>query len=375
MHIVRISHAFSPSAIGDPFNSCALSLRQAKRGHTVSVFTWNKNKRPSFEVLADNLLLRRLPGLNFRLGNMIIKYPYLPTLPENIRKTNFDVLHAHSHLFLTTVQAVREAKKLEKPSIVTVHGVLAWRDPLITSAQYAYLYSAGSWIFKNATSIICLTRSDAHEVARFGCPQEKIRIIPNAVDTELFRPRPDQEEDGMILWAGRFVREKGLEYLIEAAKEITARHHEVKLILAGDGPQRPKIMSLAHEFGLNESIIFTGALPKEQIAELLGKASIFVLPSLKEGLPKALLEAMAAGKAVVASDIPGVDEIIENHRNGLLVPPKNSERMAEAIAKLLIDGGLRERIGSEARRLVLKRYGWDGILDRIESAYREAMVS
>ena len=131
----------------------------------------------------------------------------------------------------------------------------------------------------------------------------KIRLIPNAVDTTIFKPSSNRESN-LIVWVGRFVNEKGLEYLVEAAKIVADSFSEARFLLIGYGPLKEDILRLVHKLKLEDFVRLVGPLSRIEIARILGKATIFVIPSLKEGMPLALLEAMASGAAVIGTNIP-----------------------------------------------------------------------
>lgn len=371
MRITRISHLFYPDIISDYL--AEFSMRQVKMGHEVDVLTWNKNKRYPEESIADGFTIRRLAGFNFSVDGIVTDYPYLPNLPNRIAQLKPEIIHAESHLFLTTAQAIKKAKKLSIPSVATVHGVMAERNAFVNLAQYVYLYTVGSWIFKNVDRIICLTESDAREIISYRCPSEKIRIIPNAVDTSRFKPAMECQEN-LVVWVGRFVPEKGLDYLIEAAKIVAREFKDVEFMLVGYGPLRGNFRKLAYHFGLLNNVIrFAGPLGRDQVANILGKASVFVLPSLKEGLPLSLLEAMACGKPVIGSDVSGINDVIIHGENGILVPPRKPETLAHWILTLLNDENLRKRLGQTARQRIVEKYSWNMVLNKLENIYWEIL--
>ena len=371
MHIARISHLFYPDVIGDYLFE--FSMRQVKLGHEVDVLTWNKSKRLPAEKIAEGFTIYRLQGFNLSIKGVITDYPYLPSLPQKIEKLNPEIIHAESHLFLTTIQAVKKARRLHIPSVVTVHGVMAKRGAAVNLTQQTYLHTFGLWLFRNVSRIVCLTKSDAQEIVRYGGSFGKIRVIPNAVDINRFRPR-NKLQGNLVLWVGRFVPEKGLNYLIDAAKIVVKELKDAEFTLIGYGPLKASIIKLAHNYGLlSDAVRFIGPLNRCKVADILGKASIVVLPSLKEGLPRSLLEAMACSKPVIGSDIPGINDVVTHGQNGLLVPPKDPKALANAILTLLNDEGLRRRLGRNARRLMVKKYSWNMIADKIEKVYYEAI--
>ena len=374
MHVVRVRHLFYPDMPKDYFYE--LSVRQVMKGYDVDVITWAKNGKSCVKRVSEGFFIRRLHGLNFSLGDAVQEYPYLPNLSREVELLKPDVVHAESHLFLPSFQAIKKARRLGLPCVVSVHGVFADRGFGVNFAQRLYLRSLGLSVFKSANRVICLTLSDAKEVVRLGCPSEKVRLVPNAVDTELFKPCKECEEDNLVVWVGRFVPEKGLNYLIEAAKIIVDdfKFKNVRFLLVGYGPWKKKIMKLAYDYRLAGKFIrFTEALGRDEVAKVLGKATIFVFPSLREGLPLSVLEAMACGVPVVGSDVPGINDVIVNGKNGLLVPARDPKALAKAVLTLLNDEDLGRELGQNDRKLVMEKYNWDVVVNEIEKVYHEAI--
>jgi glycosyltransferase involved in cell wall biosynthesis len=125
---------------------------------------------------------------------------------------------------------------------------------------------------------------------------------------------------------------------------------------------------------LEKNVVFKGLVLHDEMPRLIGTTSICVLPSLKEGMPYALLEAMACGKPVIGSNIHGINDVISHGDNGILVPPRNPEALADAILTLMADRDLRRKLGHNARQLMVEKYSWAEISARIEGIYREAMA-
>ena len=372
MHIARVVHVFYPEAIGDPYNSYELSLRQAARRHRVTVITWTRQRTAHWEKITDRFEVCRSKGINFKLDGVISDYPFLPNLASVLKNIKPDIVHAHSHLFLSTFTAIKEAKKLRLPSVLTVGGVSVVRDAFINFIQQSYLYTVGKWIFRNASRIICLTRSDAYEVMKYGADSSKIRIVPNAVDLNMFRPSKEKSNDPLFVWVGRFVPEKGLHHLVKAIEIVVRECKEAKFILIGDGPMLPLIKKVVKNSGLNDYVRFTGVMDPKSVSHFLSKATGFVFPSLKEGMPKAVLEAMACGLPIIASNISGIDEFVTNGYDGLLVPPEDHQALGEAIMNVISDRNLAAKLGANARKTVETNHNWDTVLGVLDSVYEEA---
>lgn len=365
-----MTHVAFPDGTGDNYTAVELARRIAERGYETKIITWNRRNPSTNEVENINgVETWRLAGLNLELKNHITAYPFTPKMNVALREMRPDLIHVHSHLFLTSFQAVKNGIRNGTPVVVTIHGVMAERRLFINSMQKTYLRTLGSWIFKNATMVICLTKSDANEIMKLGCPRDEIRIISNPVDVDAFRPRPELEKDNIAIWVGRFVFEKGLDTLIKAAKEVVDQNSSVRFILVGDGPLAGRVKHLVTKYQLQKNVALTGAIEPQRVNELLSKAAVFVFTSLKEGLPKVVLEAMSSGKAVVASDIPGVDEVISNGENGILIPKDDPRAFAEGICQIMDDRKLRLKLGVAARKYILQYHSWNKILDELEDTY------
>ena len=350
-----------------------LPIFLAEKGHDVSDICWSGSKKWIVDRQNSNLTHYLMPGVSFSLPGFVSQYPYIPNLSKAIRLLSPNIVHAQSHLFLPTVEAVKAASKLGIPSVVTVHGVSVDRSILSNSAQQIYLRTLGLDVFRSADRIVCLTRYDAERVAKIGCPNEKIRTVPNAVNTKRFMPSDkDERRDALVVWTGRFVPEKGLPYLVEAAKLVVEKRKNVRFLLVGYGPLKTKIKKLAYDYGLLDRFLnIIGPVGRDKIPSILGKASIFAFPSLSEGQPISVLEAMACGLPVVCSDIPGLREVVRHRINGLVVPARNSPALSNALLTLLSDEDLRKTMGQNSRRLALSKYSWQVVVNQLEKVYSE----
>lgn len=345
--------------------------RLAERGHRIEAYVCKcDNLRPR-----NNFRFHCLRSVNLeQVLSTRTFYPIPIGLADAIARDPPEVVDAFSHLFLTTAQAVRVAKNRGIPSIVSVHGVYAARGALLNIGQGIYNRTVAVRTFREATLVRCLTEADAVEVGRLGCPRRKIRVIPNPVDTDLFKPR-DPREDNLIVWTGRFVREKRLKDIVECMRIVASTDRRARLLLVGSGPLLPEIRSLVRRYGLDAFIRFTGPVERSRVAELLSKASIFLFSSAKEGMPVSVLEAMSAGEAVVSYDIPSMRQLVENNVDGLLVDDDSPDRLAQAVMNLLSDSKSRERIGDSARKSVLSNFGYSHIIPQLEKLYSEAAQS
>jgi glycosyltransferase involved in cell wall biosynthesis len=170
-----------------------------------------------------------------------------------------------------------------------------------------------------------------------------------------------------LLTVGQLVHRKGIDVLIRALKIAFDGGQPMNLVVVGDGPERESLASLTAELGLSEYVYFLGEYSQETVLKLVSECCFFVLASRAEGLPLVIAEAMACGKAVVATNVDGVPEIVENCRTGLLVESENEQALAEALVTLYQQSELREAFASEGKRRAEQSFSWAAIARR----YRE----
>jgi glycosyltransferase involved in cell wall biosynthesis len=211
-------------------------------------------------------------------------------------------------------------------------------------------------------------------------PRRKLVTVPNGIDRSRYTVALDRgqvrralgiaPEAPVIALAARLTEQKGLQYLLRALPAVIVRHPDVVLLVAGDGPLRPALEALAAELGVAPHVRFLGM--RDDIAALLRASDVYALPSVWEGLPMAVLEAMAAGLPVVGSDVGGVGTAVEHQVTGLLVPKRDPARLAEALVAVLGDRVLRRRLGDEARRVFERRFTAEAMARAYEALYLRA---
>jgi len=213
-------------------------------------------------------------------------------------------------------------------------------------------------------------------VEKRGIEADKIITIPYGVDLDLYSCRngiKKREElnlnafDPVIGVVGHLSEVKGHTYLIEAAPKICKEFPDVKFVFAGSGPQRETLEKQVKNFNLSSNFHFLGV--RRDIPELLNIIDIFVLPSLFEGLPNVILEAMASSKPVVASAVGGIPEAVQHQVTGLLVPPKDPDALADAILKMLADREWATNMGKEGRKRVEEFFSIENEVKKIQQVY------
>lgn len=249
---------------------------------------------------------------------------------------------------------------------------IRWRTPYVATYDYRYAEFARmnrhwwSWLalrllepvgLRRASAVIATTPALRDYVAQY-VPAHRIYLIPNGVDTALFSPAPSPparpSAGGVrIISVGRLELQKNFEALIEACACLRSEF-DIHLTLVGNGSLRAHLERRAQE--CNVPVKFVGVVPNDQLPHLLREADLFVLPSLTEGHPKALLEAMSVGLPCVGTDVPGIRDVLEDGRTGILAPDPTPTALAAAIRRCLLDPVQAEAYGRAARRQVEERY-------------------
>ncbi len=223
--------------------------------------------------------------------------------------------------------------------------------------------------FTQADCVVVTTAAMAEYIKIYGISDEKTAIIPNYVDTTLFCPLPSIEKvKGQICFVGRLTAVKNLDLLIKAIAPLKG----VSLVLIGEGEQRAALEELAKHLDVNVRVL--GRLENRQLPAEINQAEIFILPSKFEGHPKALIEAMGCGTAVIGTDVEGINTIINHNETGLLCQP-TVEDMRNVIQHLLEDFALGAKLGQNAHQFTLQHYALDNIVRRELELYQAVITT
>jgi glycosyltransferase involved in cell wall biosynthesis len=210
-------------------------------------------------------------------------------------------------------------------------------------------------------------------LAGIGIGRERLHYVPNGIDLSRWSLREEVVADGppLILCAARFVPRKRQEDLVRALALLRDRGVECRALLAGTGPTLDAVRELVAELGLSDRVELPGSIEHERLRELMDEAAVYCLPSLWEGMPASLLEAMARGVPAVTTDVDGNRELVDDGVTGLLVPPRDPERLAAALEALVTDPERAKRMAAGARRLVEERYSFDRLVERKGRLYSD----
>ncbi|GAB4490883.1 MAG: glycosyltransferase [Thermodesulfovibrionales bacterium] len=209
---------------------------------------------------------------------------------------------------------------------------------------------------------------------------DRVEVIYNGIEPERLRSGDGGRVraefgipggDPVVGTVGRLTVQKGHRYLLEAMAQVTRQHPRARLCIVGDGPERAGLAAEAGRLGIADRVVFTGS--RRDIPDLLAMFDVFAFPSLWEGLPNALIEAMAAGRAVVGASIPPVREVLREGETGVLVPEKDAAALAEAVSGLLADPGRARGYGAAAQKDAAERFSITSTVRRYEALFEEIL--
>jgi glycosyltransferase involved in cell wall biosynthesis len=303
-------------------------------------------------------------------------------LKRILRDFKPDVVHTHSAKGGILGRAA--AWNVAAPAIV--HGV---RGAPFYSYQNAlareFYRRCERWAARRCHAFISVADAMTELMVNAGvAPREKFTTIYSGMETAPFlesgkhrqRVRRELGYDDEQIVIGKIARLfhlKGHDDVVSAAEKVVARHPRARILLVGDGLLRPSLEKRIHAAGLGDSFQFTGLVPPERIAELIGAMDIVVHASLREGLARVLPQSLIAGKPVVSYDIDGAREVVIPGQTGYLLPPRDVDGLARAIADLAADAALRDRLGAEGRRRFAEVFRHEHMTQRTRELYERLL--
>lgn len=321
---------------------------------------------------------RRVSDPSVRVVGRALQVPYqgtvapicpspfsIPRIRRALRSFTPDVVHVHEPLVPST----------------SMFAALVGRSPVVATfhahSERSRLMDIGAPFLRPvwrrlAVRVAVSDAAAAFVTSRLG---DGVRIIPNGVDVDLFakaQPKTGLPSGRCLLWVGRLDRQKGFPVAVQAFSQLTGEFPDLNFVVVGDGRDRQAIDSLVP--GSRSRIVTVGSVHHEELPPYHAAADVFVSSAIgQESFGLVIVEAMAAGVPVVASDIAGYREVVEPDVSGLLVPPGDPAALATAIRRVLTEPGMADRL-SAAGRARAQSYRWERVVERVEEAYRDALT-
>jgi len=390
MRIALFISQFLPEGGGAERQAHALARILLARGYQVTVVTRRLSGLPAREMIGGVPVVRAIRTIDV---GPLFGLTYILSLAWFLlrHRGDWDLIHV-TYIYLDAFSAIltRRWHRLPvvvRPACAGYYGDLARLErfriwPLFPSLDRMSIRKIVRTVAR-ADAFIANSREVCEELISSSFPERKIARISNGVDPHRFFPDPSARSaearhrlglpPGILLvFAGRLDPQKGLHTLIDAMHSPHIAAANAHLLLLGDGPQRSELERVVRRDSLADRVLFRGVV--EDVAPYLRACDIFAFPSKGEGIPNALLEAMASGLPCVASAVGGCTDVIEDRRTGLLVPPGNVASFREALEMLIRSPEARERLGAAARRDAVSRFGLERMVDRYEACYRAVVA-
>ncbi len=376
MNILIINYEFPPVGGGGGVATYYIARELCRKGNHVSVLTSHFKELRWYETLED-IHVYRVPVLRKRrdycsvleMASFILTS--FPMLVYLLLKHHYDLIHIFFGVPSGPLGYI--AKKLFNiPFLIRMGGgdVPGFR-PFQYKRLYTVLTPVLNVLWRNAEFLVA--NSDGlRDMAYQVFPDLSVHVIPNGVDLHRFSNGHARVPDDnvRILFVSRLIMRKGLQFLIDAIPKIKKQVNAPFVIkIVGDGPDKDQLIARIEELGISENFRFYGYVEHGKLPEYYLDADIFVLPSLAEGMPNVVLEAMGSGLPIVATKVPGSEELVHQGENGFLVKPKDGNALANVLTTLINDRSLREKMGSYSKNLV-KNYTWESVAEQYILLYK-----
>lgn len=287
-----------------------------------------------------------------------------PKLWKN--RYNYDVIHAHSHLFFCTLISAVVRKLGSSPLVITNHGFQSQSAP--KWLQKIYLPTVGRWTLNAADVVLCYTDEAKEEIVNAGVSAEKVAVISFGIDTSAFSPCPKKENERFsVIWVGRLAPRKGLKYMLLGFKEFHSKHPNSELKIIGDGEYYLRIKEWISECHLEDCIFLPGKVNYDLIPQYYSDADVFCMTSLYEAGPRTLLEAMSCECPVISTDLEHLKSIIP--KCGIMVPTRDSSAISDALENIQMNPVKFKEMGKKGREIILQEYSWSQLVSNVVKIY------
>jgi glycosyltransferase involved in cell wall biosynthesis len=298
------------------------------------------------------------------------------------QKRRATVMHGH---WVVPGGAIAAAARPSLPLVVSLHG-----SDVFVAERSGAVGSVARRVFARAGYVTACSEDLADRAERLGASRDRLEVVPYGVDTTRFSPQAEDRDrlralakvgagQALVVAAGRLVRKKGFEYLIDAMA-LTSVEPRPALAILGAGDLDEELRARAARAGVADRVVFRGNVTQDEVGRWFAAADVAAAPSVRDdsgnvdGLPNTVLEALASGTPLVATSAGGIGSVVENGRTGILVPERDPAALARAIDTLATDRAAARRLGSAGRATVEERFGWKRVAERFSDAYDRALA-
>lgn len=370
LRILQVVDSYYPGIGGAERQARLLSRAFLQAGHEVRVVAPRIDPAHAVRETLDGVVVERIAYPRIAVvGALILCARFAWKLLRE--RERYDAIHVHMAENLAAVAGL--LRPLLRASLtVKVSGASEFEGGILDPARRRRpLFALRNRWIRRADSIQCISHYTYQKLLDAGYARERLRMIPNGVDlsryTSWLPAQRAARPAAQVVYAGRLEPVKGVRVLIEAWGRLAASHG-ARLVIAGEGDLRAELEQRCAQLGLGQHVEFRGDI--DDVPALLREADIYVQPSFQEGMPNAVLEAMASALPIVATRVSGNVDLVTDGDNGLLVPPGDAAALAAAVARLLEDRASARRMGQRSRLRVEREFALPSVMARLERAYR-----
>lgn len=379
MNIAFFTNNYLPNIYGVPISIETFRKEFEKRGHSVFIFA---PEFPGYEDKNKNVF--RYPSLDIDIKfHLPIGIPFSPRISKIIENLDIDIIHSH-HPNILGSAAAKWAKKKNIPLVFTWHTLY---DHYTNFVPFLPSKLAAKWIINKAVKyanksdvVIAPTKSIMPILQDWGVKKKILPVATGVVEKEYTAPERKKirekcavrDDQTLLLLVSRLTEEKNINFLFEAVADVLESNKKVKFLLVGDGYQKAYLENETKKRKLENQIIFAGKVKAEKIKDFYAAGDIFVCASKSETQGMTVSEAMYSGLPVVAVKATGIESLVEDNVNGILVS-EDKEKFAEAVKKLLRDVDLQKRMAKESARIAREKYTSSVCAEKMLEIYRKAI--
>lgn len=388
MKILMLTWEYPPRVVGGISKVVYdLSHKMVKEGNEVTVVTYKEGDNVKYYENDKGVEVYRVDNYMIRPNNFIdwimqLNFNMITKANEIINKNGkFDVIHAHDWLVAYSAKSIKESYNI--PLISTIHATESGRNSGIHDETQRYINDSEWMLTYESSEVIVNSNYMKNEVQRlFGLPYDKINVIPNGVNLQLFsnvnidydfRRQYAMDNEKIILYVGRLVYEKGIQNLIAAMPKILDRYHDSKLIICGRGGMIDDLREQVKYLGIDNKVYFAGYCDSKKMQKMYRCADVAVFPSTYEPFGIVAIESMLSGTPTIVSDVGGLNEIVEHGVTGMKSYAGNANSIADSVLALLFDPKLCANISQNAIKKVKENYNWAKITDNTYYVYQLAI--
>lgn len=328
--------------------------------------------------IGENISIHRLPigknakNIHYQTKRELIVYTWKAFwfARKLAKKNKYDLTHS---FFTVPCGFISMLLKLEfgLPYIVSLRG----SDVPYYSERFSVLYKFITPLIRliwNKSQYVIANSNGLKELAQRSRSNKDIGVIYNGIDIQEFYPRPELQDENELraICGTRVTPRKGIRLLIQAVDVLRKRYPQVRIIIVGEGDEKKSLQDLVRSLNMENVVTFLGFVPREKAAEIYGQGDIYVSPSFNEGMANFMLECMALGMPIVATDVGGTKELLRENENGFIIKVGDYGDIVEKLKKFLLNRDLLEKMGTKSRQLA-ETMSWKNVAEKYAAMYEE----